>query len=99
MYLIYPPLATELESTTGCHNGTGGGSCCSSSNQCFAGEGDCDDNVDCKGNLKCGEDNCNPALGFGSEFDCCYDPEKSMCDNWSLFAQKRKSYVIKCKNI
>ena len=59
---------------TGCHNGTGGGSCCSSSNQCLEGEGDCDDNVDCKGNLICGDNNCNQTLGFGSEFDCCYNP-------------------------
>ena len=79
--------SSESESSSsesGCHNGNGGGSCCSSSNQCLAGEGDCDDNVDCKGNLLCGKDNCNPELGFGLEFDCCYDHKKNMYDNWKL---------------
>ena len=66
---------------TGCHNGDGGSSCCSSSNQCGEGEGDCDDDGDCFGNLKCGQgsgydDNCDTSLGFGSKYDCCYDPEK-----------------------
>ena len=69
---------------TGCHNGDGGRSCCSSSNQCAEGEGDCDDDDDCSGNLKCGQgngfdDNCDTSLGFGSKYDCCYDPDK--CKN------------------
>ena len=71
-------------SKSGCHNGASVGSCCSRSNQCLVGEEDCDDNVDCKGNLVCGKDNCNPELGFGLEFDCCYDHKKNMYDNWKL---------------
>ena len=60
---------------TGCHNGNAGeSSCCSNSNQCLAGEGDCDDNNDCIGNLQCGQNNCDKELGFNSDSDCCYDP-------------------------
>ena len=59
---------------TGCHYGNGGSSCCSSSNQCLEGEGDCDDSNDCIGNLQCGHNNCDKGLGFNSDSDCCYDP-------------------------
>ena len=38
------------------------------------GGGDCDWDVDCAGNLKCGYDNCNAFFGFTSSYDCCYDP-------------------------
>ena len=58
-----------------------GPSCCTSTNQCGEGEGDCNSDDDCFGNLKCGEgngydNNCDTALGFGSESDCCYDANK-----------------------
>ena len=60
-----------------CSNGSGGLSCCTSSNQCGAGEGDCDSDADCSGNLKCGQgsgkdDNCDTTLGFPATYDCCY---------------------------
>ena len=69
---------------TGCHNGqngNGGASCCTSSNQCGAGEGDCDSDDDCFGSLRCGQgsgldDNCDASLGFPADYDCCYDPSK-----------------------
>ena len=50
---------------------TGGDSCCTSSNQCGENEGDCDSDADCKGDLKCGIDNCNGASFDGTD-DCCY---------------------------
>ena len=59
---------------TGCADGKGGPNCCTSSQKCGEGEGDCDSDVDCAGNLKCGDDNCDTSLGFGSQFDCCYVP-------------------------
>ena len=59
---------------TGCADGSGGLTCCTSSRQCGQGEGDCDSDVDCAGNLKCGSDNCDTSLGFLSHYDCCYDP-------------------------
>merc|ERR1712215_564190 len=56
----------------------GGGSCCTKSSQCGRGEGDCDDDRDCKGKLKCGAGNCNRKRypTFKSADDCCYDPAK-----------------------
>ena len=42
--------------------------CCSSSNPCYHGEGDCDSDDECAGNLICGTNNC----GTGdSDMDCC----------------------------
>ena len=41
--------------------------CCTSSNQCGVGEGDCDVDNDCLGDLLCGSDNCRTA--FGGNFD------------------------------
>ena len=49
-------------------------SCCTSTNQCGIGEGDCDVDSHCSENLKCGTDNCDTTLGFPSAYDCCYDP-------------------------
>ena len=57
-----------------CSNGSGGASCCAIPNQCGVGEGDCDFDSVCSGNLKCGVDNCDASKGFPATFDCCYDP-------------------------
>ena len=35
----------------------GGDACCNG--QCGVGEGDCDSHYDCRGNLLCGNNNCN----------------------------------------
>ena len=69
-------LAIMTGNPTGCHNGDGGGSCCTPSNQCGEKEGDCDIDEDCFGKLKCGTDNCDSSLGFTKHTDCCYDPKK-----------------------
>lgn len=48
-----------------CFNGDA--NCCTG--ECLEGEGDCDDDSDCAGDLACGVDNC----GYGpSQHDCCY---------------------------
>ena len=52
---------------TGCN---GGNSCCTSSNQCGVGEGDCDNDSDCQSGLVCGENNCVGNV-FDSGDDCC----------------------------
>ena len=50
-------------------------SCCSIDKPCGIYEGDCDDNDECLGTLKCGEDNClDVGLPIGNLPDCCYDP-------------------------
>ena len=41
---------------------------CSQDSPCNEGEGDCDQHVDCKGILMCGNDNC---LSGPTEMDCC----------------------------
>ena len=56
---------------TECADGNGGGACCTSSHQCGIGEGDCDYDHDCAGNLKCGENNCDS--GFPDDYDCCHN--------------------------
>ena len=83
----------DPEKLIGCHDGSGGGNCCTSSNQCRENEGDCDSNSDCFGNLLCGEgsgfdDNCNNSLGFPTTYDCCYDPDKFK----NIFALHMKFY-------
>ena len=40
--------------------------CCTSSNPCGVGEGDCDNDNECQSGLKCGTDNCPAYLGFTS---------------------------------
>ena len=60
-----------------CKDGSGGYDCCTADNPCAEGEGDCDNDSHCIGNLKCNNDfdNCNTDLGFPSDADCCYDPK------------------------
>merc|ERR1712098_973847 len=50
-------------------------SCCSSSNTCGVGEGDCDRNSDCRPGLVCGTNNCRKFVpGAQSMADCCEKP-------------------------
>ena len=49
-------------------------SCCSSSSPCNVGGGDCDNDSECAGNLKCGTNNCQndfPSGTWSSVADCC----------------------------
>ena len=48
---------------------TGDWSYCSATNQCDAGQGDCDSDTHCKGDLTCGSNNCTPPFEEGC--DCC----------------------------
>ena len=81
-FLISPPELSLILTVTDCSNGTiAGTSCCTSSNPCGEGEGDCDSDEDCMGSLKCGQgsghdDNCDNTLGFPGDYDCCYDADK-----------------------
>ena len=51
-----------------CASGSNDWNCCSSSSQCGLGEGDCDYDSDCTGDLVCGLNNCADGV-FG--LDCC----------------------------
>ena len=48
------------------------GSCCKTGHQCGVGEGDCDYDTECYGNLECGTDNCGSEFPSGA--DCCVEP-------------------------
>ena len=55
-----------------CEPGKGDDRCCTDSVQCNEGEGDCDLDSQCTGDLVCGTDNCrlwNP--NAIADFDCC----------------------------
>ena len=61
----------------------GGDSCCTGSKPCGEGEGDCDYDSECAGNLVCGLDNCRrgPLRHIGSfddTDDCCQRPMMMM---------------------
>ena len=49
--------------------------CCTASNPCKHGEGDCDSNDDCSGSLTCGDENCQARFShlgtFDKDDDCC----------------------------
>jgi len=45
--------------------------CCSEKNPCNEGEGDCDVSGECKGDLVCGTDNCDPDKYSQEWVDCC----------------------------
>ena len=57
-------------STTPCNPLNDNFSCCNPSNPCNLGEGDCDYDTDCAGNLTCGKDNCAAGETY---MDCCMD--------------------------
>merc|ERR1711962_266925 len=47
-------------------------SCCSTSNRCGVGQGDCDRDSDCQDGLICGNDNCRSFIpGVPPRADCC----------------------------
>ena len=51
--------------------GSGGDECCLPSDPCRKGEGDCDADEDCKGDLTCGVDNCPKNSTYDGPDDCC----------------------------
>jgi len=70
------PAPTTPAPTTVAPPCDGGDNCCTSSNQCGVGEGDCDDDNDCQGDLVCGQNNCQRGVGgnFEGDDDCCENP-------------------------
>ena len=70
-FLILNILNFNLSLEGKCNSG-GDWSCCNSNYKCPVGEGDCDYNSDCIGDLVCGTDNCG--AGFLAGMDCCEEP-------------------------
>ena len=54
----------------------GGDNCCTTKDTCQEGEGDCNVDADCTGDLKCGFNNCpvKSEPSFDKTDDCCYNP-------------------------
>ena len=62
-------IADHVDNATRCTAINWDYTCCTSANPCSIGQGDCDTDDQCYGDLKCGLDNC---IGFGdSGADCC----------------------------
>merc|ERR1712192_293656 len=62
----------------------GGSSCCSEEYPCGLGEGDCDSNSDCTGELVCGSNNCPKGTTFEDGDDCCVSLGGPGCVNTTL---------------
>ena len=48
--------------------------CCTADTPCGIGEGDCDSDDQCSGDLICGHDNCGTGFSYwtgSEEYDCC----------------------------
>ena len=66
------PPGPSGPSASGCNASNNDGDCCSSSNKCGIGEGDCDKDSHCADNLVCGDDNCKSFdSAWSSSRDCC----------------------------
>ena len=68
--------------------------CCSTSNPCVEGHGDCDADSECIGNLICGTDNC---VNFpSSASDCCYMRDEDIgYQKFSIFVARLKTFQSK----
>ena len=65
--------------TSGCDSARNDFGCCEHlTNECDVGEGDCDGDWDCVGDLVCGSNNCQALDPAWSNycFDCCTIPSK-----------------------
>merc|ERR1711937_942524 len=71
--------------------------CCSSTNKCGEGEGDCDNDNECQSGLVCGKDNCQSFIpGAHSQADCCVKPAVATRCNGSTSAWSCCSANSKC---
>ena len=72
LLLLAVVLVLTISRETDSHKCNGGDFCCSWTNICDNGEGDCDLDSQCRGRLKCGDNNC-AGLTFDTTDDCCWD--------------------------
>ena len=60
--------------------------CCTDANPCNEGEGDCDDDSECNGDLVCGSNNCAKSLFPSEGTDCCRRPYGN-ADNMCIYVK------------
>ena len=74
-------VSITADPTTSCDTLTDW-NCCSSSNPCTVGQGDCDSDSDCQGSLICGHNTSTDCpSGAPGSFDCCIAaPAPPSCD-------------------
>ena len=67
-------ISNDVAEATRCTAADWSYSCCTTSNPCSLGKGDCNSDSECGGDLICGKNNCLREFGFGdSGLDCCID--------------------------
>jgi hypothetical protein len=67
-------ISNDVADATRCTASDWSYSCCTDSNPCSLGKGDCNGDSECGGDLVCGTNNCLREFGFGdSGLDCCID--------------------------
>ena len=89
LYLVPPPRCSGIPRTDW--------SCCTSSEPCDVGGGDCDRDSDCVGDLTCGNDNCkadfsSTGSNWASSADCCEGKERSNYGNIRMVVVINRSY-------
>ena len=95
-YISCPIASQAAAQSSGCNGGLReqNRECCSKKNPCKEGQGDCDDNFECEGDLVCGRNNCGPHFLWHSA-DCCErkgrHPEHTHTHNKSC-----TTYIIGC---
>jgi len=81
-----PFLRTHKKITGRCEGKSDQFDCCTSSEPCDVGEGDCDDDLECKDGLICVESSCPKAgAGVSAHSDCCQKPEDNQCTDISFY--------------
>ena len=92
-------IAEHLDNDTRCTAINWYYNCCTSANPCGIGQGDCDSDDGCFGDLKCGTNNC---VGFGHPADCCmlvgiHDNKLNIANNAADIANIKVSSVLHSK--
>ena len=94
----------SMSVTSGCDAIANDGSCCTSTNPCAMGEGDCDSDSDCAYGLECGTDNCQYFdSAWPSTSDCCAKGNKIMhlkvCKAREKLRCLNKCFVIRLSQV
>ena len=73
-----PIFEWHFSGNKSCYKGRTDRDCCTSSNKCGIGGGDCDSDSDCESGLVCGTNNCRSFNNeASSSADCCMEKRKT----------------------